>query len=116
MDRNALALKRAQNHLLNLKRELKSWHAVGRAMGLSAGTVIRVSRGYEPKAPHIRRVLSLPIYVTLQVCAKCGEVHRQHKQCVSKSRVYRRTADMPSAVLAWKIRNREEIDVGPSGL
>ena len=112
----ALGLKRAQKRILRLKRELGSWRAVGREVGLSAGTLIRISQGYEPRSSHIRHALGLPIYVTLQVCAKCGKVHRQHKQCTSKPRTYQRIADMPVAVLAWKIRNREEIDVGPSGL
>jgi len=110
MSNPTLKLKRAQKLVLKRKRELGSWRAVGREMGLSAGTLIRISRGYEPRSSHIRHALGLPIYVTLQVCVKCGAVHRQHKQCVSKSHTYRHIADMPTAVLAWKIRNRESYE------
>ena len=80
-------------------------------MGLSVGTVIRVAReGYEPKAPHIRRILNLPLFVTVIACAKCGQVHRLLKKCGGrKPRAYMRIADMPVALLAWKMRNREEM-------
>jgi len=118
----ALATRRlqlAQNHLKSLYRESsqhtkdgkRSWHYVAREMGLSVGTAIRVARdSYEPKAPHIRRILNLPVYVTLIACAKCGQVHRLLKKCGDrKSRNYAHIADMPVALLAWKMRNREEM-------
>src|SRR3972149_668829 len=81
MDSRSRALQRARNHLNDLYaqsrkftgRGQRSWHVVTRQIGLSVGTVIRVARdGYEPKASHIRRVLSLPPYAMIPICAKCG--------------------------------------------
>lgn len=79
-------LDRAQKMIKRRKRQLGTWRAVGREMGLSAGTLIRVANGYEPKAPHIRRALGLPLIVAIRACAKCGQIHSQRKSCSSKPR------------------------------
>jgi len=83
----ALELKRAQKRILKRRRELGSWRAVGREMGLSAGTLIRISQGYEPKSSHIRNILGLPIYATVQVCPHCGKVHPPSRRHVSSNPV-----------------------------
>lgn len=96
----------------------RSWREAARRISkesgltISAGTLIRVASGYEPKDERVRRALDLPVYVTLQVCRKCGNVHKQRRACVAKDdrieMAKLRIADLPSDILAWKLRNRIE--------
>jgi len=81
---------------------------------VSAGTLSRVIDGYEPKSPQIRRALGLPIIVRVLACAMCGQMHlNPSKVCPTRNRVNRQIrmpiAELPARVLAWKIRNREEM-------
>jgi len=73
------------NALVALHGELGSWRAVGERLGVSGGMAYRVAmRGYEPKAPNIRRSLSLPVLSDLlppativmgsPVTCRCGRV------------------------------------------
>jgi len=121
MSSTARSLLRAQNHLKSLYRESRdhkkngkpSWHYVALKMGLSVGTVIRVIKGIEPKSARIRHALSLPVYETIPACMICGRVHlNPSKVCPirNRERRYRRMpiAELPTRVLAWKLRHREE--------
>jgi predicted RNA-binding Zn-ribbon protein involved in translation (DUF1610 family) len=44
-------------------------------VGIPAGTLCRISKGYEPKNNHIRSRLGLPAMVSTPVCPTCGKVH-----------------------------------------
>ena len=123
MTTDTKSLCRVQNHLKSLYRESRqhtrdgrrSWHYVARKEGLSVGTIIRIVKdGYEPKSPTIRRALGLPIYVRVLACAMCGQMHlNPSKICPTRNRVNRQIrmpiAELPARVLAWKLRNREEM-------
>ena len=103
-----------KKRIRSLKRQLGSFRAVARALGLSHGTVIRIAHGYEPKAAHIRRALGLPIYETILLCARCGRRHDEIKTCPDKrqQRQRARLRDLPTAELARRIRER--IDYAPT--
>jgi len=53
----------------------QSWNKAARKIGVSRGTLIRVSKGYEPKTTTIRRTLGLNVFAVVEVCKKCGEAH-----------------------------------------
>ena len=97
-----------KKRIRSLKRQLGSFRAVARALGLSHGTVIRIAHGYEPKAAHIRRALGLPIYETILLCARCGRRHDEIKTCPDKRQQKQRARlrDLPTAELARRIRER----------
>ena len=89
----------------------KSLREIAEAFSVSHGVIQRIKMGYEPKLSRIRSALKLPLYVTMTACPKCGQIHRLLKSCAPKPQTYHRIADMPPALLAWKIRHREEAEV-----
>jgi hypothetical protein len=116
----------------------RSWREAARRISLesgvkvSAGTLIRVAHGYEPKAADTRRALGMAVYVLLKACDSCGEVHPRKKACASKAKVAGVGAarlrwtpltrwpvgdlfDEPITRLAWRIRNRIEVEKGGQG-
>ncbi|HMN14654.1 MAG TPA: hypothetical protein PKD55_20230 [Bellilinea sp.] len=61
---------------------LKSWEAVAQQYGVTKPVVYRmVCRGYEPKDPHIRLKLGMPVYVPAPACPQCGDVHVYNEAC-----------------------------------
>lgn len=82
-------LETVQKRLQAERVELGSWEAVARENGVSIGTAVRVSHGYEPKTPSIRAVLGLPITAPALVCAIHGVVHVSSR-CPSKRKTMKR--------------------------
>lgn len=83
-------LKRVQKKLRQQYHQVKSWRKVAREYDKSgnvlSGAMIRmVALGYEPKRSDIRRALGLPIYVAVQVCPRCGQVHPPRRRHVSSN-------------------------------
>lgn len=94
------------------KRKPPSWRAVSRLTGISQGTLIRISKGYEPRSTKIRSQLGLSNFYTVEACKKCGKLHDTIKTCPDKRKKPIRHSDkklinMPSDVLRWKLINRE---------
>jgi DNA-binding XRE family transcriptional regulator len=61
----------------------KSWTKAARHIGVSRGTLIRVSKGYEPKEKHIRQQLGLTVFAVVIACEKCGQAHVS-KRCTKR--------------------------------
>ena len=97
----------------------KSWTKAARSLGVSRGTLIRVSQGYEPKDFHIRKQLGLNTYATVLTCRKCGQVHVS-KRC-TKAKTFEdnareydawlsnpKTQKQLAAMLAWSETPKEK--------
>jgi len=114
---NREALKRMLVH--NRNRGM-SWREIIRehfhsSLRVKPGTLSRIANSdYEPKSPHIRRALGLPIYVRVLACATCGQMHlNPSKVCPTRNRVNRQIrmsiSELPTNILKWKLLNREEM-------
>ena len=53
--------------------------------GIPAGTLCAIAKGREPKNPHYREILRLPVLAPAPVCAKCGAVHVT-KRCTANGK------------------------------
>ena len=106
-------LESVRKELLVLRKRLGSWQAVALEKGISIGTAVRVSRGYDPKSPAIRLALVLPALALGRVCLVHNKVH--DRQCraatpaSTRGQAVRRIADMSARELGWRLRNREEL-------
>ena len=82
------SLRDARRDLRLLRKHAGSWHKVSRILGISTATLIRIVRDkHTPTSPRIRHILGL----------------KRH------TRRYHDLLDMPTALLAEMIRNRETV-------
>jgi hypothetical protein len=51
------------------------WREISKYYGLPAGTLSSIAKGREPKDPHTRALLNLPVLAPTPVCPGCGIVH-----------------------------------------
>lgn len=92
-DSRLQTLEKAVARLHALKRVLGSWEAVASEIGVSLGTTVRVSQGYEPRNPGLRAKFGLPLLRPAPVCT-CGEVHTR-KTCPNRPRKPRKPGLTP---------------------
>lgn len=86
---------------------LGNWRAVSAAWhGIDDATLCRIAKGnYEPKDPHIRHLLELPIYLPAPACPECGDVHVAVR-CPRRPPALRSNWDTPTEELRWQLENR----------
>jgi len=79
----------------------KHWQPTADDFKISRGLAYRIAvEGYEPKDPHIRAALELPVLVPAPVCPKCGEVHVT-KKCTKNKPAKRRPRIDPAWGEGW---------------
>lgn len=106
--------RRARARLLKMrgpKRHPRSWRDIGEQIGVNPGFLSSIASGKARASNSVLKALRLPLRAVLAVpCRSCGEVHLRHV-CpkIRQRRALRRIADMPTPVLAFKIKHREEI-------
>ena len=54
--------------------------------GIPAGTLCAIAKGRNPKNPHYREILRLPVLALAPVCLQCGEVHTT-KRCTANDKL-----------------------------
>jgi hypothetical protein len=103
--------------IVSLRKKLKKdysrhsdgggWREVGKAYGVSGAMAYRIANSdYEPKDPHARFLLGLPVFAQAPVCSKCGEVHVA-KRC-TRRKPPERWIDYPVDQLRSAFENRAE--------
>lgn len=96
------ALDRLRSDLNSKKALGYTWRKIAAFYGVSPGLIQLIAvKGYDPKKPHNRHLLGLPVLLPAPACPTCGKVHTRN--CSRPTR----WLDMSITRVRWALDHRE---------
>jgi hypothetical protein len=97
------ALNRLRSDLNQKKVLGYTWRQIGALYGVSAGLIYHIAiNGHEPKTPHNRHLLGLPVFLPAPACPTCGKVHTRN---CARPNLWR---DMSITRVRWALDHRTD--------